>query len=224
MRNVSIDRIMTVEPVTIGPDESIADARRLMRSKGIHHLPVVQSGKLVGIVSAADMLDRLLVEEDAVLLASITVGGLMQERPQVLALGATLRDAANALRTGAFHSLPVVAPDRTLVGIVTSSDLVQYLLRQIPVGDGSLPGHEGAAAGRREGLPALEIIERAAARGELPDDAAQAFRWLTQRHRDLSAVVEAAEHYIRSGLADHEHSVLIKRLAAIRDRDIQLNL
>ena len=76
--------------------------------------------------------------------------------------------------------------DGAVAGIVTTSDLVQYLLRHVPRDDGSI--HEGATDPRNLGA---EI-------------------------RLLKAVCDAAEHYVRSGHADHEHSVLVQRLDALR--------
>lgn len=73
MRDLGIDRIMTEHPTTIGPDASVADARELLRLNRVHHLPVVEDGKLVGLVSASDVLNRMLVETNSSVLASIPV-------------------------------------------------------------------------------------------------------------------------------------------------------
>ena len=69
------------------------------------------------------------------------------------------------------------------------------MLRSLPVGDGS-------------------IIEEA-------DDSIGA---LVEENRRLRAVCEAAEHYIRSGLADREHTLLVKRLEEARVHDDSLSL
>lgn len=187
MRDSSIDRIMTTNPTTIGSGESVAKARELLNSAGIHHLPVVDNGKLVGILSSADLLKLYMLDEQTILSARATVSQIMELRPKVLAATATLRNAAATLVAGGFHALPVVDGSNVLVGIVTSSDLIDALLKSLPVGDGSLieaPEHNVA-----------DVIER---------------------NRMLQQVYDAAELYIRSGNAEHEHSVLIKRLAAMR--------
>lgn len=47
---------MTPQPVTIGRLESLATAHGLMRSNGVRHLPVLEHGDLVGVVSQRDLL------------------------------------------------------------------------------------------------------------------------------------------------------------------------
>ena len=186
MRNESIGRVMTVSPATVAPDDLLAEASDLFASTGIHHVPVVDSGQLVGILSASDFLKLHLLKNSKVPLDKVTVRQLMQKDPVVLNFGANLRDAAEEFSSGKFHALPVVGDDGAVAGIVTTSDLVQYLLRHVPRDDGSI--HEGATDPRNLGA---EI-------------------------RLLKAVCDAAEHYVRSGHADHEHSVLVQRLDALR--------
>ncbi|MBT8090662.1 MAG: CBS domain-containing protein [Gammaproteobacteria bacterium] len=189
MRDTSIDRIMTTNPVMIGPEDSAAKARELLQTSAIHHLPVIDAGKLVGIVSSADLLKLYVLDEEVALSSLATVSQIMELNPVVLATTATLRDAAEKLMNGGFHALPVVDDDRNLVGIVTSVDLIDYLLKSLPVGDGSI----------------VEAPEHS-----LPD--------LIEGNRLMQQVCDAAELYVRSGHAEHEHSVLIKCLAAVRDR------
>lgn len=224
MRDIGIDRIMTETPSTIGPDASVAEARDALRLDSVHHLPVVEDGKLVGIVSASDVLNRMLVEKNSALLASIPVRRFMEEDPVVLTRNATLRDAALQLSSGAFHSLPVVEADRTLVGIVTTSDLIQYLLQRLPSGERSAPRRDEAAAQGADVAEAMASVMQAAASGALPEDAAATLLQLHERSKALEAAVDAAHRYIRSGMADHEHTVLVQRLAELRDVDTPLGL
>lgn len=224
MRDIGIDRIMTENPSTIGPDASVAEARDALRLNSVHHLPVAEDGKLVGIVSASDVLNRMLVENNSALLASIPVRRFMEHDPVVLTRDATLRDAALQLSGGAFHSLPVVGPDRTLVGIVTTSDLIQYLLQRLPIGAGPVPNRDEAAVAAADVTEAMTSVVRAAASGALPEDAAKTIARLHERSKALEAVVDAAQRYIRSGHADHEHTALVRRLSELRDVDSPLGL
>ena len=187
MRDTSIDRIMTINPVMIGPGDSAAKARELLKTSGIHHLPVVDNGKLVGIVSSADLLKLYVLDEEVALSALATVSQIMELNPVALTETATLRDAAEKLMKGGFHALPIVDADRNLVGIVTSVDLIDALLKSLPVGDGSI----------------IKAPEHS-----LSD--------LIEYNRLLQQVREAAELYVRSGHGEHEHSVLIKCLAGVR--------
>jgi len=176
-----------VDPATIGPHESAAKAREIMKSAGIHHLPVVDSGKLVGIVSSADLLKLCILDEQTVPAALTTVDQIMELSPVVLVKTATLRDAAVKLLNGGFHALPVLDVDRTIVGIVTSSDLIDALLKSLPVGDGSIIDQ-----------PEYDLAD------------------LIELNKKLREVWKAAELYVRSGHGEHEHSVLIKCLADVR--------
>ncbi len=207
---------MTTDLVTIGPMQPVVEARKQLDAHALHHLPVVEDGKLVGILSAADMLKFFMLDKDAAVLNSIQVRQAMQFDPVVLPSTANLRDAAKKLVSGSFHALPVVEPDRTLVGIVTSSDLIEHLLKQIPRGDGSIRVQQlspGSVDDDDLDVSAItQQIEQAAASGDKLADIEKALLSLQSRNRRLDAVFQAAERYIRSGHADHEHTILVKTL------------
>ena len=61
-RNTTLADVMTADPVTIGPDKTFGQALALMHERGIRHVPVVDKGKVVGVVSARDALDPDLEE------------------------------------------------------------------------------------------------------------------------------------------------------------------
>lgn len=195
MRDTPIVRIMTTDPITIGSTDSVADARALFESRDIHHLPVVDDGKLVGIVSSADLLKLFLVDKKTDLLANVRVCQIMEVCPVTLDARATLREAAQKLQVGSFHALLVIDESATLVGIVTSGDLMEALLKSLPAGDGSI----------------IDAPE-------------QSLSELIEDNQKLKAVCQAAELYIRSGHGEREHSVLVKRLADARSnkRDVKL--
>ena len=195
MRDQSIDRIMTPDPVVIGHQDSVADARKLFALKKIHHLPVVDEGKLVGMLSSSDLHKLYLLQDHSTATLSTAVSRIMHKRPVIIDVSANLRDAAEILYGSGFHALPVVQGDREIVGIVTSSDLIDALLKTLPVGDGS-------------------IIEE-------PEEGIGS---LVEENRRLRAVCDAAEHYIRSGMADREHTALIKRLEEVRRQDDSVSL
>lgn len=72
-RPTTIGELMTPCPVSIRPDQTLADAHAIMRSHGVRHLPVVGEGRVVGMVSQGDLrllesiaevgADQLAVEE-----------------------------------------------------------------------------------------------------------------------------------------------------------------
>ena len=132
MRDISIERIMTRDPATISPQSSAAEARRMLDSNVINHLPVVEGDRLVGIVSSSDLLKLYLLDDKLAMFARATVDQIMETNLVVLRKNATLRQAAEKLTMGNFHALPVVNKRRRLVGIVTSSDLINQLLNELP--------------------------------------------------------------------------------------------
>ena len=128
MRDIPIDRIMTPDPATIGPQDSAARARRLLDSNVIHHLPVVEGGRHVGMVSSSDLLKLYLLDDKLPIYARATVDQIMETNVITVDKNAKLFEAAEKLCMGGFHALPVVDRRRHLVGIVTSSDLIGELL------------------------------------------------------------------------------------------------
>ena len=77
MRDIPIERIMTPDPATISPQSSAAEARRLLDSNVINHLPVVERDRLVGIVSSSDLLKLYLLDDKLTIFARATVDQIM---------------------------------------------------------------------------------------------------------------------------------------------------
>jgi CBS domain-containing protein len=129
-------QVMSEQPVTINSSQTLSDARALMSKHDIHHLPVVEDERLVGIISAGDLVKLSLLfdpENDDDSLNSFldrqyTIDSVMQKHPVTIGVEGTLRDAASLLGTGGFHALPVVGYDGRLKGIVTSTDLIRLLV------------------------------------------------------------------------------------------------
>lgn len=220
MRDVAIDRIMTTEPATVGPHEHISAAQRLFETTEIHHLPVVEDGKLVGIVSSSDLLKFHLLDGDPADVSGATVRNVMEADPVILNSGASLRDAAATLSVGGYHALPIVEGDGTLIGIVTTVDLVKHLLQHIGREDGSIreAPEAGDAAELSDGdlSQVLRRAEEAERDGADNDGFARALFTLRNRNRRLEGVRKAAELYMRSGHGEREHGVLVKSLADLQ--------
>ena len=210
---------MTTNPVTIRADDSVVTAKDLLEAHGIHHLPVVADGILVGILSSSDFLKLHVLRDRTKALAAISVSQIMEAEPVTLDVFADLVDVAAKLSEGGFHALPVVEADNVLVGIVTSSDLINHVLMQVPRGDGSLREGAPVEAGSRLSDAELTSTMRAAkeaVQADKDDPQAASLVHLAEQNRLLKAVSKAAELYMRSGHGEHEHSVLIKTLADVQ--------
>jgi CBS domain-containing protein len=127
---LSVEEIMTREPYTLGPDDTLADARKLMAEHHIRHIPIVSGdGTLVGLVSQRDVL----AAEDSTVLnqpddpeskdAYVALSTIMTSPVQTVDEHAGLRGTAMHLQKNKMGCLPVLRDGR-LVGIITDSDFV----------------------------------------------------------------------------------------------------
>ena len=119
--------------VTVSPAESLAAAAELMRRHRIDHLPVVERGALVGIVTARDLdaaapsaATTLTVREVRDRLSRIPVSQAMTRDVIAVAPETPLAEAARLMRDRDLGALPVVRSDE-VVGILTVSDLLAEL-------------------------------------------------------------------------------------------------
>lgn len=136
-KNDPISHIMAANVESIQDGQPLSDVRRLMSEKGIHHVPIVSGKKLAGLVSFTDMMKLNLVVSgatehtiDTILDQQFSIASVMSTELTTLGHKDTVRQAAEKLSEGGFHSLPVVDEKTDLVGIVTSTDLIRYLSDQ----------------------------------------------------------------------------------------------
>lgn len=124
----SIEAIMSTDLITIGPRGTLADARSLMQTNRIHHLPVVaEDGELVGLVTLTNVLaatDSFLREDDSRIRATdVRIENVMVKDIATVDERASLRQAALFIEKHKIGCLPVLA-DGKLKGIITDSDFV----------------------------------------------------------------------------------------------------
>jgi acetoin utilization protein AcuB len=139
MKDIPVTELMASPLLTVTPHESLDVAVALMEQRNVHHLLVLDQGRLAGILSSADLLKLALLhrpegdgsEHVAPEALALQVRDVMQTHVAVVRQNASLREVARALALGGFHALPVLAIDGTPMGIVTSSDLIGLLLDQI---------------------------------------------------------------------------------------------
>lgn len=125
-----VKKRMTRDPVTVSPAHSLADALRLTRARRIRHLPVVQDGEVVGIVSDRDVrlaLPSSLTESDEVrgtFAEETRISALMRGDVATIGPNDTVEDAAKLMRRRRIGALPVVDANGRLLGIITESDVL----------------------------------------------------------------------------------------------------
>jgi acetoin utilization protein AcuB len=125
---------MTPDPLVLAPEESLRTARQLMKERGLRRFPVLESGKLVGIVTdrdirQADISSAVVQERRYVeyILDRVQVRGIMSPDPITISPDAPLTEAARLILENKIGGLPVVSGD-SLVGIITETDMISALL------------------------------------------------------------------------------------------------
>ncbi|MDI6872889.1 CBS domain-containing protein [Candidatus Solincola sp.] len=131
---------MSIDPVTLSPDDTLREARRLIRELGLRRFPVVEEGKLVGIVTdrdvrQADMSSAVVQERRYVeyILDRIQVRGIMTPDPITVTPDTPLEKAARLILENKIGGLPVVEEGK-LVGIITETDLIRTLVEMLESG------------------------------------------------------------------------------------------
>lgn len=128
---------MTPNPVTITRQTTIAEALELMRTNNIRRLPVMDKGKLVGIVTDRDLSEvspspatSLSIFEINYLLAKTKIGDVLPKKQKVYTvnLEAYLEEAAVVMRDHQVGAVPVVDAKGQLVGIITETNLFDAFL------------------------------------------------------------------------------------------------
>lgn len=123
---------MTRDVIVVPSVLSLAEAWEIMTEKGIRHLPIVESGALVGIVSDRDLLLEAQRREDGELVFPNTfVGEIMSICLVTCTATTTVGEAASLMIEKKIDALPVVT-GTMLVGLVTSSDLLDILRDRPP--------------------------------------------------------------------------------------------
>lgn len=126
---------MTSDPVTIGVETTLAEAKQLMEKHYIHRLPVIKKGKLIGIVTGGDIHiaqasnTTVSVDELNQLLDGLPAKAFMAYDPIVVEADATIEKAAHLMLQHKIGGLPVV-DNGELVGIITETDFCRILLAQ----------------------------------------------------------------------------------------------
>ncbi len=113
--------LMTVAPITIGPDHTVGEAAEIMRDADISCLPVVAGDRLRGILTSGDLVDRVLAPG---LGNDVLVEKAMTADPFTLGPDALGFDALLAMTERGIGHLPIVDREK-LVGILTASNLVR---------------------------------------------------------------------------------------------------
>ena len=129
---LTVNDLMTVIPYTVTPGTCLRRVIEMMKTEGCRQFPVLDEGKLVGIISDRDV--RLVINspmvlhgrwQDEELLDKVLVDSCMTANPMSVAPETPAYRAAKMLSLYKFGALPVIDDD-DLVGIITVTDFLDY--------------------------------------------------------------------------------------------------
>ncbi|MFZ1704216.1 MAG: CBS domain-containing protein, partial [Saprospiraceae bacterium] len=123
MMNEKVETIMIKKLITVSPNDTIRIVTEIFSEKRIHHLPVQENGKLVGLITTYDIWKSTL---DNSIDNQSLVKDIMSKKVVKIGPDDKVGTAAEIFLDNRFHALPVVSDDGTLLGLVTTFDVLRY--------------------------------------------------------------------------------------------------
>ncbi len=124
----TLRELMTPRPKTIGAEQSLAMAKKVMRELGVRHLPVLHGGQIEGIISSRDI--ALVERLPGVDSATLEVSEAMSMEPYVVGPDTPMDQVAREMAEHKYGAV-VVMDGSTVVGIFTTVDALRALARQL---------------------------------------------------------------------------------------------
>ena len=117
----SLRDVMTRNPKTVEPGTSIKDAAKLIKTEEVGALPVVEGGRLTGMITDRDIVIRAVAENKL----DATVGDIASKDVVSIDPQQSLEEAARLMAQHQIRRLPVCEEDGRLVGIIAQADVAQ---------------------------------------------------------------------------------------------------
>ena len=130
---MKVRNFMTADPVVISHNDPIREAKRLLDEHQFRHLPIVNDGRVIGILSDRDINRSLAVAEAVSSVcgvetdAELRIKDIMTENPMCLHPDDPLKHAAKIMLDKKIGCLPVV-DNGSLVGIITGTDILKVFV------------------------------------------------------------------------------------------------
>lgn len=136
-RRELVSKIMSTNLITVNLTNNLVDAEKLFIENSIRHIPVVSGEDIIGILSLTDLLRVSFVDTygsdesdvDTAVYNMLSIEQVMVKNLVSVSSTQTIKEVAEVLAKNEFHALPVVDSGK-LIGIVTTTDLLNYLLEQ----------------------------------------------------------------------------------------------
>lgn len=140
IENIFVGQVMTKSPITTTPFDRIVNVRRIMLERNISSLPVLDEGKLVGIVTEgqialylAQFRDNVPGKHQEERIRYVDVNEIMREDPPKLYPDKKISYAAELMREERVKSLPVINYEERLTGILTKTDLTRLVANKFTI-------------------------------------------------------------------------------------------
>lgn len=135
--NIPISEIMTKHIIALNRTNDLESAEVLFKKHKIRHIPVVDEDAIIGMLSYTDLLrisfaDAFNEDEDeidTVVYNMFSIDQVMAKNLVSVTSNTTIKEVAEILAKKEFHAIPVVDEGK-LVGIVTTTDLINYMIKQ----------------------------------------------------------------------------------------------
>lgn len=135
--NATVSEIMTTNLITLSSNDKLETAEQLFKKHNIRHIPIVDDGQIVGMLSYSDLLRLCFADVtnnefkiDVFIYEMFSIKQLMAKNVTMVSPNTTIKKVAQMLVEKEFHALPIV-DEGELLGIVTSTDLSRYLVAQL---------------------------------------------------------------------------------------------
>lgn len=136
-KRTPISKIMTDKVITLNHTDDLFEAEKLFKENHIRHIPVVSGGNIIGMlsytdlmrISFADAVDEGAKDVDTSIYNMLSIEQVMTKKLITVSSDTTIKEVAEILAKNEFHALPVVDGGK-LAGIVTTTDLINYLIEQ----------------------------------------------------------------------------------------------
>ncbi len=136
-QRIPVSTIMTTNLISLNVTDGLDKAEQLFKENSIRHIPVVKGDNIIGMLSLTDLLrisfaDGAYEDEEnieTIVYNMFSIQQVMAKKIEYVSPDTTIKEVAEILASKEFHALPVVENEK-LVGIVTTTDLIEYLLAQ----------------------------------------------------------------------------------------------
>lgn len=219
-----VNRLMTQAVLSIDVSAPPSEILRYFAEYPVHHLPVVDKNVVVGMLSSADVLKLeafLPKTGDPVgfLNRRFNIEQIMRRPPITIGSHAAVEQAAALMAKHGIHALPVVTEQDHLLGIITTTDVINAALQSEAPPENRSNDDASEAQAKQSPAQIAHAVKCAAAHAGSEGDLGALARALLHTHaraKTLEEVLACAERYVRAGQDERLHTALVQAIEKAR--------